>query len=59
MLVVNAACKDADYAHMSARLPDGVSLEPVEDRALIALQGPTPQLRSCPNGALRRTNSGS
>ncbi len=41
MLVVNAACKDADYAHMSARLPDGVSLEPVEDRALIALQGPT------------------
>lgn len=41
MLVVNAACKDADYAHMSARLPDGVSLEPVEERALIALQGPT------------------
>ena len=40
MLVVNAACKDADYAHMRAHLPDGLTLEPNEDRALIALQGP-------------------
>jgi len=41
MLVVNAACKDADYAHMQAKLPDSVKLEPVDDRALLALQGPT------------------
>ncbi len=41
MLVVNAACKDADYAHIDARLPDGITLEPAEDRALLALQGPT------------------
>jgi aminomethyltransferase len=40
MLVVNAACKDADYAHMAADLPQGVTLMPVEDRALLALQGP-------------------
>ncbi len=40
MLVVNAACKTADYAHMRAKLPDNVKLEPVEDRALLAIQGP-------------------
>lgn len=38
-LVVNAACKDADWRHIAAHLPDGVRLE-VEDRALLALQGP-------------------
>ncbi|WP_370206181.1 glycine cleavage system aminomethyltransferase GcvT [Pararhodobacter marinus] len=36
-LVVNAACKHADIAHLRAHL-DGV--EPVADRALLALQGP-------------------
>jgi aminomethyltransferase len=40
MLVVNAACKDADYAHIQANLPNGVSLEPIDDRALLAIQGP-------------------
>ncbi|MGU3496571.1 glycine cleavage system aminomethyltransferase GcvT [Xanthobacteraceae bacterium A53D] len=40
LLVVNAACKTADYAHISARLPADVALEIHEDRALIALQGP-------------------
>ena len=41
LLVVNAACKDADIAHMQAHLPAmGVSVEPVTDRALLALQGP-------------------
>ena len=40
MLVVNAACKVEDYAHMQAHLPDNVQLEPLEDRALLALQGP-------------------
>lgn len=39
-LVVNAGCKDADYAHIGARLPAGVSLRIEEDLALIALQGP-------------------
>jgi len=40
MLVVNAARKDVDYAHFRARLPENVRLEVVEDRALIAVQGP-------------------
>lgn len=40
LLVVNAARKDVDYAHMTARLPSGVTLVPAPDRALIALQGP-------------------
>ncbi|MEQ8267222.1 MAG: glycine cleavage system aminomethyltransferase GcvT [Parvibaculum sp.] len=39
-LVVNAACKDADFAHIGAALPKGVELRRLEDRALIALQGP-------------------
>ena len=39
-LVVNAACKTADYAHIAANLPVGVELRPIEDRALLALQGP-------------------
>jgi len=36
-LVVNAACKGADIAHLQAHLP---GVEPVTDRALLALQGP-------------------
>ncbi|MEQ9688162.1 MAG: glycine cleavage T C-terminal barrel domain-containing protein, partial [Bauldia litoralis] len=40
MLVVNAARKDVDYADFRARLPAAVKLEPMEDRALLALQGP-------------------
>jgi len=39
-LVVNAARKDVDYAAIAAALPDDVRLEPITDRALIALQGP-------------------
>lgn len=38
-IVVNAACKDADFAHMQANLTDG-KLEIIEDHALLALQGP-------------------
>jgi aminomethyltransferase len=38
-LVVNAACKAADVAHLKQHLP-GIAVEPVEDRALLALQGP-------------------
>ncbi len=40
ILVVNAATKDADYAHIHAHLPEGVALHVQEDRALLALQGP-------------------
>jgi aminomethyltransferase len=39
-LVVNAACKDADEAHLRERLSDVCSIEPLGDRALLALQGP-------------------
>ena len=38
-VVVNAGRKDADYAHIAARLAEGVSLEIADDLALIALQG--------------------
>ncbi len=39
-LVVNAACKDADFAHISGALAGRAELEILPDRALIALQGP-------------------
>ena len=39
-LVVNAACKTADEAHLRAFLDDACVIEPLADRALIALQGP-------------------
>jgi len=40
MLVVNASRKETDFSHIGAELPRGLKLGPVEDRALIALQGP-------------------
>jgi aminomethyltransferase len=39
-VIVNAACKHADFAHIAANLPAGIKLRPILDRALIALQGP-------------------
>src|SRR5206468_1353437 len=39
-LVVNAACKAEDEAHLRAGLSDSCVVEPLSDRALIALQGP-------------------
>ena len=39
-LVVNAACKDADIAHLRAGLPTDIPLDVLDDRSLIALQGP-------------------
>jgi aminomethyltransferase len=53
-LVVNASMKDADFAHISARLPQGVELVRKDDRALIALQGPSAEgvmARLCPDAA--------
>lgn len=38
-VVVNAACKEADIAHMHAHLT-GCEVEEIGDRALLALQGP-------------------
>lgn len=39
-LVVNAACKDADFAHLSEHLSDTCDLEMISGRSLVALQGP-------------------
>ena len=39
-VVVNAACKDADIARMKDALEPEVTVTPVMDRALIAVQGP-------------------
>ncbi|PJE78030.1 Aminomethyltransferase [invertebrate metagenome] len=40
LLVVNAACKQQDFSHIQAHLPASVTMDIIEDRALIALQGP-------------------
>lgn len=40
IVVVNAACKAADFDHMARNLASGVRLEPRPDNALLALQGP-------------------
>ncbi len=40
LLVVNAACKLADLAHLKAALPASVEIEYLEQQALLALQGP-------------------
>jgi len=39
-LVVNAACKEADTAHLRARLSTRCLIEPLPERGLLALQGP-------------------
>ena len=39
-LVVNAACKAEDEAHLRASLQDACAIEPLANRALLALQGP-------------------
>ncbi|MEF3048237.1 glycine cleavage system aminomethyltransferase GcvT [Pseudotabrizicola sp. L79] len=39
-VVVNAACKVADIAHMTAHLSDVADVVAITDRALLALQGP-------------------
>ena len=40
LLVVNAACKWADLAHLTVHLATLCDIEPMFDRALVALQGP-------------------
>ena len=39
--VINAGCKDKDIAWLQMNLPEGVRLFHLEDRALLALQGPS------------------
>ena len=39
-LVVNAACKEGDFAHIENRIGDRTELEILDDRALVAFQGP-------------------
>jgi aminomethyltransferase len=39
-LVVNASRKDIDFAHLEANLSGTITLTKLEDRALLALQGP-------------------
>lgn len=40
MLVVNAACKEADTAHLQQHIGARCRITPLPDRALLALQGP-------------------
>jgi aminomethyltransferase len=40
ILVVNAACKDADFALLEAEFPGGLDIAMHPEKALIALQGP-------------------
>lgn len=39
-VVVNAGCKEQDFAHLKAHLSEHCMLQMLEDRALLALQGP-------------------
>jgi aminomethyltransferase len=39
-VVVNAACKADDIAHLKSCLEERARVDPLEDRALVALQGP-------------------
>ncbi len=43
LVVVNAACKDADLAHMRKHIGDSCDITLLDDRALLALQGPRSQ----------------
>jgi len=40
LLVVNAACKDADTAHLKRHIGERCGVVPMPERALLALQGP-------------------
>ena len=40
-LVVNAGCKNADFAHLQRTIGDDCKVEFLEDAALLALQGPS------------------
>ncbi|OAP45201.1 glycine cleavage system aminomethyltransferase GcvT [Sinorhizobium americanum] len=46
-LVVNAACKEADFAHLKDGLGDSCDVTMLDDRALVALQGPRAEAVLC------------
>jgi glycine cleavage system T protein (aminomethyltransferase) len=57
LFVVNASRKDADEAHLRSSLPDSFTVERLDDRALLALQGPlaeTVLMEGCPGVAAMR-----
>jgi aminomethyltransferase len=57
LLVVNASRKDADEAHLRSSLANGCTVERLDDRALLALQGPlaeTVLMQWCPGVAAMR-----
>lgn len=39
-VIVNGACKDADIAHITAHIDQRCTVQPLPERALLALQGP-------------------
>ncbi|QMU58625.1 MAG: glycine cleavage system aminomethyltransferase GcvT [Boseongicola sp.] len=41
LLVVNAACKENDIAHLQENLSGACEIQPITDRSLVALQGPS------------------
>jgi aminomethyltransferase len=56
-LVVNASCKAGDEAHLRAHLADTCIVEPLPERALLALQGPkaeTVLAKFCPDAVAMR-----
>src|SRR5260221_14723979 len=56
-LVVNAACKAEDEAHLRASLQDACAIEPLANRALLALQGPKAEsvlAKLCPDAPAMR-----
>jgi aminomethyltransferase len=56
-LVVNAACKAEDDAHLRAQLSDACVIEQLAERALLALQGPKAEsvlAKFCPDVAAMR-----
>jgi aminomethyltransferase len=56
-VVVNAACKAEDEAHLRENLSDSCIIEPLPDRALIALQGPKAEsvlTKLCPDASAMR-----
>ena len=40
LVIVNAACKEKDFLHFKQHLPDSCEFTPLQNQALLALQGP-------------------
>ena len=44
LVVVNAACKDADIAHLRKHLEPAITVKSLDNRALLAIQGPAAEV---------------